>query len=73
MQSGKCNTHNWMVIPSPQSNWTGEKKLHPAQFPLELPRRLLARTPGVMVLDPFMGRLQHRRCGIDDGTPVHRH
>jgi DNA modification methylase len=55
MQSGRSNTHNWMVIPSPQSNWTGEKKYHPAQFPLELPRRLIARTPGATVLDPFMG------------------
>ena len=52
---GAANTHSFFVIPSPQSNWTREPKEHPAQFPVALCRRLLSRTPGEVVLDPFMG------------------
>ncbi len=56
IDSAGVNTHNWMVIPSPQSNWNGvDQKQHIAQFPLELPTRLIGRTPGDTVLDPFCG------------------
>lgn len=56
MVNGHGNTHNWFVIPSPQSQWNGDKrKLHPAQWPIDLPRRLMSRTPGSLMLDPFMG------------------
>jgi len=48
-------THNYVVIPSPQTNWKKERKEHIAQWPSKLPLHLLARTPGDVVLDPFMG------------------
>ncbi len=51
-----ATTFNWFNISSPQSQFNGEKrKVHPAQFPVELAYRLLARTPGDVVLDPFCG------------------
>jgi site-specific DNA-methyltransferase (adenine-specific) len=56
IDSASVNTHNWMVIPSPQSNWNGqEQKQHIAQWPVELPMKLIGRTPGDTVLDPFCG------------------
>jgi DNA modification methylase len=47
-------TFNWFAHSYPQSN-TNERKQHPAQWPLALPMRYIARTPGDIVLDPFMG------------------
>lgn len=55
MVSTNTNTHNFFVIPSPQTNFVKDKKLHIAQFPVELPKRILSRTPGNVVMDPFMG------------------
>jgi site-specific DNA-methyltransferase (adenine-specific) len=55
MQNGEGNTHNWFVIPSPQSTWNDEPKEHPAQWPIELAQRIISRTPGEIVLDPFCG------------------
>ncbi len=55
MMNGEGNTHNFFVLPSPQSNWECEPKEHIAQWPIELPRRIISRTPGNTVLDPFMG------------------
>lgn len=56
MQRGRdVTTHSYFVIPSPQRNWKKEPKEHPAQFPVELPRRLITRTPGQVVFDPLMG------------------
>lgn len=49
------NTHNYFVVPSPQTNWKKEKKYHPAQFPIKLVEDILSRTPGDVVLDPFCG------------------
>jgi len=50
------NTHNWFVETAPQSNFNGhQRKRHPAQWPLGLCLKLLARTPGSVVLDPFAG------------------
>lgn len=48
-------THNYFVLASPQSNFKKDKRFHPAQFPMELPFKILSRTPGKTVLDPFMG------------------
>ena len=55
MLNGEGTTHNYFVIPTPQSNWNLEQKEHPAQWPELLPRSILSRTPGNIVLDPFMG------------------
>jgi len=55
MINADTNTHDWFVIPSPQSNFKKDKKVHIAQFPLGLPKRILSRTPGDVILDPFMG------------------
>jgi DNA modification methylase len=47
-------THNWFNVATPQSNFT-DGRIHPAQMPFRLCRRILARTPGEPVLDPFAG------------------
>jgi DNA modification methylase len=54
MINGKCNTHSYFVIATPQSNFS-EGRFHPAQFPIALPDRIISRTPGKVILDPFMG------------------
>ena len=53
----KVTTHNWFVETSPQSNFIKnyQKKVHPAQMPVNLVRKWIARTPGQVVLDPFCG------------------
>ena len=55
MLNANVNTHNFFVIPTPQRNFNKDRKLHIAQFPLRLIKILIARTPGDVVLDPFMG------------------
>lgn len=55
IDDAKTNTHSYFVIPSPQRNFTKDKKLHVAQFPIDLPLKILARTPGNRILDPFCG------------------
>lgn len=54
MQNGYSNTHSYFEICTPQSNFK-EGRYHPAQFPIELPNRIISRTPGETVFDPFMG------------------
>ena len=54
MQSGDTTTHNWFIETVPQSNFH-EGRIHPAQFPVSLCMRILDRTPGEPVLDPFAG------------------
>lgn len=53
----KVTTHNWFVETAPQSNFKKDyqKKVHPAQMPVNLIRKWIARTPGQVVLDPFCG------------------
>ena len=53
----KINTHNWFVETVPQSNFKKDyqKKVHPAQMPVSLVRKWVARTPGQVILDPFCG------------------
>ena len=48
------NTFNWFIETVPQSNFR-EGRIHPAQFPLSLCLRILSRTPGEPILDPFAG------------------
>ena len=53
----KVTTHNWFVETAPQSNFKADyqKKVHPAQMPVNLIRKWISRTPGQVVLDPFCG------------------
>ncbi|MBA7466143.1 Modification methylase DpnIIB [subsurface metagenome] len=48
-------TFNWIVASSPQSQYKDNHRVHPAQFPIQLVKMILARTPGDVVLDPFLG------------------
>ena len=54
MLNGYSTTHNWFVETTPQSNHKGGR-IHPAQWPVSLCRRILSRTPGEPVLDIFCG------------------
>ena len=54
MQSGFSTTHNWFLETIPQSNFK-EGRIHPAQLPLRLCTRIISRTPGEPILDPFAG------------------
>jgi site-specific DNA-methyltransferase (adenine-specific) len=53
----EVTTHNWFVETAPQSNFKNDyqKKVHPAQMPVNLIRKWISRTPGQVVLDPFCG------------------
>ena len=57
LTSDLTTTHNWFVETSPQSNFKRDyqQKVHPAQMPVNLVRKWIARTPGQVVLDPFCG------------------
>lgn len=80
MQQGcrGTTTHNWLVAASTQSNFTGWlRKVHPAQMPLKVALAWLSRTPGQVVLDPFVGcgttaqaakMLGRRWLGFEIGT-----
>ena len=57
----KVTTHNWMVETVPQSNFN-EGRIHPAQMPFSLCYKIIARTPGEPVLDPFAGSGQVLRA-----------
>lgn len=54
MMNGEGTTHNWFVEAVPQSNFT-DGRIHPAQMPVSLCIRLIDRTPGEIVYDPFCG------------------
>lgn len=54
MQNGNSTTHNWFVETVPQSNFS-EGRIHPAQFPVSLCEKIIDRTPGELILDPFCG------------------
>ena len=53
-KSYSVNTHNWFRDVVPQSNFK-EGRIHPAQLPVSLCFKILARTPGDPVLDLFAG------------------
>lgn len=55
MKNSGGNTHNFFVIPSPQTNFKTDKKIHIAQFSEKLCFQILSRTPGEVVMDPFCG------------------
>ena len=50
----EATTHNWFVETVPQSNFR-DGRIHPAQLPISLCMKLIDRTPGEPVLDPFAG------------------
>ncbi len=54
-------TFNWFVEAVPQTNFKAGR-IHIAQFPYRLCKRILARTPGAVVLDPFCGSGQVLRA-----------
>ena len=50
------NKQNWLRALSTQTNYTGENfRLHPAQFPVEVIAKIVARTPSSVYVDPFLG------------------
>jgi len=57
LRSEISNTHNWFVETTPQSNFKKnyQHRVHPAQFPVSLIKKIISRTPGQVVLDPFCG------------------
>lgn len=49
-------TYDLIVASGPQSNYSGQnKRCHVAQDPVDAYKPLIARTPGNIVLDPFLG------------------
>ena len=48
-------TFNWIIASSPQSQYRDNHRIHPAQFPVLLAKTIIARSPGEIVLDPFLG------------------
>lgn len=56
-----ATTHNWFVETVPQSNFK-YGRIHPAQMPFKLCRKIISRTPGEPVLDPFAGSGQVLRA-----------
>lgn len=59
--NGMATTHNWFVEAVPQSNFK-EGRIHPAQMSLKLCKKILSRTPGEPILDPFCGSGQVLRA-----------
>jgi DNA modification methylase len=57
----QTRTFNWLVETVPQSNFK-EGRIHPAQMPITLCKKIIARTPGNPVLDPFAGSGQVLRA-----------
>lgn len=47
------NRHNVLIEPRPQSNYGN--RYHICQKPLKLYRRIISRTPGKIIYDPFIG------------------
>ena len=62
LKGGKnVNTFNWFKEVSPQSNHKGGRH-HPAQMPFSLCQKIISRTPGDPILDPFCGSGQVLRA-----------
>ena len=57
LTSDLTTTHSWFKETSPQTNFKKDylQKGHPAQMPVSLVRKWVARTPGQVILDPFCG------------------
>lgn len=58
---GSTNTFNWFVETIPQSNHKMGRH-HPAQLPFSLCYKIISRTPGEPILDPFAGSGQVLRA-----------
>lgn len=54
LNSDDSGTWNWFREVTPQSNFH-EGRIHPAQLPVSLCKKIIARTPGEPILDPFAG------------------
>jgi len=54
LSSDISGTWNYFVETTPQTNFK-EGRIHPAQMPIKLCLRILSRTPGEPILDPFAG------------------
>lgn len=51
-----AHSWNWFIALSTQTNFGGDNhRCHPAQFPVSVMSQIIARTPGDLVLDPFLG------------------
>jgi len=69
------NTFNWFLESCPQSTFNGDHhRQHVAQMPLRLAQRIIRRTPGDLILEPFLGsgttllaakQIGRRAIGID--------
>jgi len=55
MLSGIGNTHNVLIESRPQRNFNKDKRYHITQKPLMLYKRIISRTRGNLILDPFIG------------------
>lgn len=56
LRDAEGNTFNWFMEACPQSTFNGDKhREHAAQMPLNLACRIIRRTPGNLILDPFVG------------------
>lgn len=63
---GDVRSHDVLIFASPQSN-TRESEDHPTQKPIKLYKTLLVRSPGALILDPFMGSGTTLRAAKDLG------
>ena len=54
LSSHDVNCFSVFIYPSPQRNFKGGRD-HPAQKPLELMKHIIYRTPGDLILFPFLG------------------
>jgi DNA modification methylase len=61
-----AKTFNWITHTTPQSNHA-ERREHPAQWPISVPKYFLCRTPGDLILDPFCGSGTTLRAAKDLG------
>ena len=55
MLSGIGNTHNVLIESRPQRNFNKDRRYHITQKPLMLYKRIISRTRGELILDPFFG------------------
>lgn len=69
LASTLSNCYNWFVETVDQSNFKNGR-IHPAQFPLSLCVKILSRTPGNPILDPFCGSGQVLRAALALDRPA---
>ena len=64
LSTRESNCFSVLIYPSPQSNFKGGRD-HPAQKPLSLMKHLISRTPGDLLLFPFLGSGVDTRAAKD--------